>query len=59
MAVFWRFFTYYVYLLVGMIVVPNWVRKLINKNKKDALQKNWVSMKHKYCSTKGSVKNEN
>jgi uncharacterized protein (TIRG00374 family) len=35
MAVFWRFFTYYVYLLVGMIVVPNWVRKLINRNKKE------------------------
>lgn len=33
MAVFWRFFTYYVYLIVGMIVVPNWVRKIINKRK--------------------------
>lgn len=39
MAVFWRFFTYYVYLLVGMIVVPNWVRKLINKNKKERAAK--------------------
>ncbi len=35
MAVFWRFFTYYVYLLSGMIVVPNWVRKLINRRKKE------------------------
>jgi uncharacterized membrane protein YbhN (UPF0104 family) len=39
MAVFWRFFTYYVYLIVGMIVVPNWVRKLINRNKKERAAK--------------------
>jgi hypothetical protein len=39
MAVFWRFFTYYVYLLVGMVVVPNWVRKLINRNKKERAAK--------------------
>jgi uncharacterized protein (TIRG00374 family) len=33
MAVFWRFFTYYIYLILGMIIVPNWVRNLINRNK--------------------------
>lgn len=39
MAVFWRFFTYYVYLLVGMIVVPNWIRKIINRNKMEKAAK--------------------
>jgi hypothetical protein len=31
--------TYYVYLLVGAIVVPNWVAKIIKRNKEEALMK--------------------
>jgi hypothetical protein len=37
MATIWRTFTYYVYLLVGAIVVPNWVAKIIKRNKEEAL----------------------
>ncbi|MCP4439959.1 MAG: flippase-like domain-containing protein [Aureispira sp.] len=36
MAFIWRFFTYYLYLLVGAIVVPNWVRKIIDRTKQEA-----------------------
>ena len=35
MTVFWRSLTYYIYLFIGMIVVPNWIRKLINRSKKE------------------------
>lgn len=38
MATIWRFFTYYIYLFVGAIVVPNWVNKIIKRNKEEALQ---------------------
>lgn len=38
MAFIWRFFTYYLYLLVGAVVVPNWVRKIIERTKKEALE---------------------
>jgi uncharacterized membrane protein YbhN (UPF0104 family) len=37
MATLWRTFTYYVYLLVGSIVVPNWVNKIIKRNKEERL----------------------
>jgi len=37
MATLWRTFTYYVYLFVGAIVVPNWVNKIIRRNKKEKL----------------------
>jgi len=33
-AFMWRGFTYYAYLIAGVIVVPNWVRNLINRRKK-------------------------
>jgi hypothetical protein len=33
MTVFWRFATYYIYLICGMIIVPNWVRNIINRRK--------------------------
>lgn len=33
-AFMWRGLTYYAYLLAGVIIVPNWVRKLLNKRKK-------------------------
>lgn len=35
MATIWRGLTYYVYLLVGAIVVPNWVSKIIERNQKE------------------------
>ncbi len=37
MATLWRTFTYYVYLLVGAIVVPNWVNKIIKRNQEEKL----------------------
>lgn len=37
MATIWRSFTYYVYLFVGAIVVPNWVSKIIKRNQEEAL----------------------
>lgn len=39
MTVFWRSLTYYLYLFVGMIVVPNWIRNLINRRKKEKAEK--------------------
>jgi glycosyltransferase 2 family protein len=29
-ASIWRFMTYYLYLLIGAIIIPNWIRKLLN-----------------------------
>lgn len=37
MATIWRSFTYYIYLFVGAIVVPNWISKIIKRNKEEAL----------------------
>lgn len=36
-AVLWRIITYYPYLLFGVIIIPNWIRKIINKRRKDNL----------------------
>jgi uncharacterized membrane protein YbhN (UPF0104 family) len=33
-AFIWRGLTYYAYLFAGVIIVPNWVRKLLNRRKK-------------------------
>jgi len=33
-ASLWRLMTYYLYLLAGAVVIPNWVRKLLNQRKK-------------------------
>lgn len=33
-AILWRLFTYYSYLLLGAIIIPNWIRNLINARKK-------------------------
>jgi len=33
-AFIWRLFTYYLYLLVGVIVIPNWIKNVINERKK-------------------------
>jgi uncharacterized protein (TIRG00374 family) len=32
-AFLWRMITYYPYLILGVIVIPNWIRKIINKNR--------------------------
>lgn len=32
----WRLMTYYSYLLAGVIVIPNWIRKIINARKRRA-----------------------
>ena len=33
-AFLWRLLTYYSYLIAGAIIIPNWIRKLINHRKK-------------------------
>jgi len=38
-AIIWRFFTYYLYLIIGAIIIPNWVRNLLNERKKKKLKK--------------------
>ncbi|MEL6123400.1 MAG: lysylphosphatidylglycerol synthase transmembrane domain-containing protein, partial [Bacteroidota bacterium] len=32
-AVIWRIITYYPYLILGVIIIPNWIRKLINRRR--------------------------
>ena len=32
-AIIWRLFTYYAYLFIGVIIIPNWIRKVLNKRK--------------------------
>ena len=32
-AVLWRVITYYPYLILGVVIIPNWIRKLINKRR--------------------------
>ena len=31
----WRILTYYSYLLVGVIVIPNWIRNVLNERAKN------------------------
>jgi len=38
-ASIWRLFTYYAYLLIGTIVLPNWIRNILNERAKRRLQK--------------------
>ena len=38
LTLLWRFFTYYIYLFTGAVVVPNWVRKLINRRQEEVKQ---------------------
>ena len=33
LAFVWRLLTYYVYLIVGVVVIPNWIRKVLNRKK--------------------------
>ncbi len=39
MATIWRGFTYYIYLFIGAIVVPNWINKIIKRNRVEAKMK--------------------
>ena len=38
-AFIWRLFTYYWYLIAGAIIIPMWVRGLLNSRKKNKSQK--------------------
>ena len=33
----WRLFTYYSYLLAGAIIIPNWIRNILNERRKNKL----------------------
>ncbi len=39
-ALFWRLFTYYAYLIVGVVVFPRWLRRALIKQKKHKLAVN-------------------
>ncbi|MEE9373154.1 MAG: lysylphosphatidylglycerol synthase transmembrane domain-containing protein, partial [Saprospiraceae bacterium] len=32
-AIFWRAITYYPYLFIGIIIIPNWIRTIINRRR--------------------------
>jgi hypothetical protein len=32
-AFIWRFMAYYSYLIAGVIIIPNWIRKLVNRKR--------------------------
>lgn len=32
-ALLWRLITYYPYLIIGVIIIPNWIRKILNRRK--------------------------
>ncbi len=38
-STFWRVLTYYFYLLAGVIIIPNWIRKILNERRKMRMQK--------------------
>jgi uncharacterized protein (TIRG00374 family) len=38
-ASIWRLFTYYAYLFIGTIIIPNWIRTVLNERKKRRLEK--------------------
>jgi len=35
----WRLLTYYAYLLIGAIIIPNWIRKILNERQKRRILK--------------------
>ena len=39
-AIIWRFFTYYLYLIIGAIIIPNWIRTILNQRQKKKLSVN-------------------
>ncbi len=46
-ASIWRLFTYYAYLLIGTIVIPNWIRNILNERNKRRLEKELEEAKKK------------
>lgn len=44
-ASIWRLFTYYSYLFIGAIVIPNWIRNILNERKKARLKKEAENVK--------------
>lgn len=38
-AVLWRLLTYYLYLFVGIIIIPNWIRNILNERKRNRLRR--------------------
>ncbi len=38
-ALIWRLITYYPYLIIGLIIVPNWIRKIWVRRRRDAHKK--------------------
>ena len=36
-ALVWRLITYYPYLLIGVIIIPNWIRKIMNRRRRESL----------------------
>ncbi len=42
-ATLWRILTYYAYLLIGAIIIPNWIRNLFNRRGKNKLNAKSVS----------------
>jgi len=39
-ALIWRLITYYPYLIAGAIIIPNWLRKIVNKRRNNTLKEN-------------------
>ena len=37
-ALLWRVITYYPYLILGVIIIPNWIRKLINRRRVKSIE---------------------
>ena len=37
-AIFWRTITYYPYLFLGVIIIPNWIRTIINRRRTEKLE---------------------
>ena len=37
-AAIWRLLTYYAYLLVGAIIIPNWIRNILNQRQQKKIQ---------------------
>ena len=35
----WRILTYYSYLLVGVVIIPNWIRNVLNERSKNRKKK--------------------
>ncbi len=37
-ALLWRIITYYPYLIIGVIIIPNWIRKVMNRRRIEKLE---------------------